>query len=74
MEQLIIDRFEGNIAVCETPTGGFIELDRALLPADADEGDCLVPLPQGGYAVDREETQRRRAANAALLRSLFEEE
>ena len=74
MEQLIIDRFEGNLAICETPAGDFVELDRTLLPAEAGEGDCLVPLPQGGYAIDQDETQRRRAANAALLRSLFEKE
>ncbi len=74
MELLIIDRFEGDTAICETEAGDFEELDRALLPPGAREGDCLTPLPEGGFAVDHEETRRRRSANAALLRSLFEED
>ena len=37
----VIDRFEGKFAVVELPDGGFANLPRALVPADADEGSVL---------------------------------
>ena len=40
---LIIDRFEGEYAVCEEESGSFRKLPKVFLPAGSREGDCLVP-------------------------------
>lgn len=38
----VIDRFEGDFAVCETPEGTMVNVARALLPADAKEGRAVL--------------------------------
>lgn len=57
---IIIDRFEGEIAVLETDSG-MIGISRNLLPENAAEGDVLTET-DGAYTVDSEATQARRAA------------
>ncbi|MCL2019375.1 MAG: DUF3006 domain-containing protein [Oscillospiraceae bacterium] len=58
---LIIDRFEGDSAVCEKSVEGErTEIKRELLPADAKEGDVLA-LRDGVYTVDTQATKERRA-------------
>lgn len=56
---IIIDRFEGNTAVVEADTG-MTEIDRALIPQEAEEGDVLC-FSDGVYTIDREATDARRA-------------
>ena len=65
---IIIDRFEGNFAVCEDGDERVL-LPRAALPSGAAEGDVLVAVSEGKYALDtvrtaqrREKAQRRLAA------------
>lgn len=70
---LIIDRIEGDFAVCEQDGRAMRTLPLAQLPPGVHEGDCLRETADG-YAVDQEETQRRRAANRELLRGLFQRE
>ncbi|MBQ8296837.1 MAG: DUF3006 domain-containing protein [Ruminococcus sp.] len=65
---IIIDRFEGNIAVLETD-GGMLEAERSLVPAEAQEGDVLY-FADGAYSVDRAATEERRAAIRARLSRL----
>lgn len=72
MERLIIDRFAGELAVCEAEDGSFISLPRCLLPPNAQEGDCLV-LHGEEYIVDEAETARRREENFLLQEELFGE-
>lgn len=56
---LIIDRIEGDTAVCETEEGKMVELPRSLLPPGAREGSVL--LPEGNdYRLDLAEEERRR--------------
>ncbi|MCD7811386.1 MAG: DUF3006 domain-containing protein [Ruminococcus sp.] len=55
---IIIDRFEGDKAVLETD-GGMMNADRALISADAAEGDVLR-LENGVYVVDAAATEARR--------------
>lgn len=57
---IIIDRFEGNIAVLETDVG-MINVDRKLIPEGSAEGDVLR-CENGVYVSDRESTETRRAA------------
>ena len=64
----IIDRFEGAYAVCEDmESGERITLTRAALPVDAAEGAILIAA-DGGYIVDADATEARRAR----IRSRFE--
>lgn len=68
---LIIDRFEGEYAVCEeSETERQKRLPRVLLPQGVREGDCLVPAGDG-YTIDAAETLRRRKAAQELLNRLY---
>ena len=67
---LIVDRFEGGFALCEDESCKIQSIPRALLPKDLREGDCLRPLGEEDYAIDREETRRRRAFNKTLFDQL----
>ena len=70
---LIIDRIEGDFAVCEDQRGQRRELPLNALPQDIREGDFLRHIETGtptGYEIDREETQKRREANKALFDKL----
>lgn len=54
-----LDRFEGGLAVCEGEDASRLTLDRALLPAEAAEGDLLYER-NGLWLIDREATAARR--------------
>lgn len=66
--QLIIDRFEGEFAVCEYEKGKTLDLPTALLPADAKEGDVLR------LTVDREATEQQKNDAESLRKRLFHRE
>ena len=65
---MIIDRFEGAIAVIEGDDGIF-DISRDLLPDNAAEGDIIISA-DGVYYVDEEETENRRKLFAKRLRRL----
>lgn len=65
---IVIDRFEGQYAVCETEHG-MRNIPAADLPDDVREGDVLNDTLEG-YRKDSEETQKRRDAAAEKLRRL----
>ncbi len=60
MQRWLIDRIEGDWAVCETD-GGMEKLPRAALPQGAREGDVLL-REDGVLRVDEPGTAARRAA------------
>lgn len=68
---LIIDRFEGEYAVCEEEDGRFTKLPKVFLPGGCREGDCLVPLPGGAWQVDRAATAQRRKRIQEMLGDLY---
>lgn len=69
---LIIDRFEGEYAVCEdADTQKQLRLPKVFLPRGVREGDCLCPCGQGEYQVDAQETLRRRALIKQRLDDLY---
>ena len=68
---LIIDRIEGDIALCEDAQETMHEIPRSLLPAGAREGDVIRVMPGGGYALDPDEMQKRKARVASLMQRLF---
>ncbi len=65
---LLIDRFEGNLAVCQSEDMKTVNL--LEYPENAKEGDCLM-LFEGKYIVDEEETKKRKAEAEELMMSLF---
>lgn len=67
---VIIDRFEGQYAVCEEESGDFRNIPRAFLPADCREGDCLILGIGGDWQVDQAATARQRQKTLELMRRL----
>lgn len=55
----IIDRIEGNIAICENENGNFLEIDILSLPDNIKEGDC-VKFENLKYILDEKYTEERR--------------
>ena len=55
----IIDRIEGNTAVCEDENGNFIEIDILSLPSNIKEGDC-IKFENLKYILDEKYTEERR--------------
>lgn len=64
---LIIDRFEGALAVIEYE-GKTFNLPRNLLPSEAKEGDIIKIL----ITVDNEESEKRRKRIQELMDDVFE--
>ncbi|MGI6706584.1 MAG: DUF3006 domain-containing protein [Clostridia bacterium] len=71
--QLIIDRFEGDYAVCEKENREMIDIERTKLPPNAKEGDVLILAEDGSIAIDRGETARRREMIEQLMDELWED-
>lgn len=66
----IIDRFEGDFAVVETPDRKHESLPRKLLPMDAKEGDAIC-IKNGIYVIDSEKTRQLRCESVRLQDELF---
>ncbi len=71
MKYWVIDRFEGEYAVCEDEEQRTFALKRAALPSEAGEGWVLAVLEDGTLYPDLEETQRRRQRIAEKQRRAF---
>ncbi|MDI6880261.1 MAG: DUF3006 domain-containing protein [Desulfitobacteriaceae bacterium] len=69
----IIDRFEGQMAVIEFEGRIMKNIPKALLPAEAREGD-VIDEEKGSFHVNKEETRQRRAEIQKLLDNLWESE
>jgi len=66
----IIDRFEGDYAVCEDENKQMIDIERDKIPAEAREGDVLIQ--QGDkYIIDLDETNRRKEKIQRLMDDLW---
>ena len=58
MQKYIIDRFEGDFAVCENyDTEEIIDILKEKLPNDAKEGDILLKDDNENFCIDYEETR-----------------
>jgi hypothetical protein len=69
--KLVLDRFEGGRAVCQTPTGEMRELDKGLFPVEAREGDIFL-WQEGGVTLLPGETARRKENLEKRFLRLFE--
>ena len=72
MKKYIVDRFEGEYAVCEKEDLTLVNILRSKLPAETKEGDCLVEKDDGSFYIDIEATMDRKRQIRRKLDSLFE--
>lgn len=71
MKYYVLDRIEGETAILLSDGGDAHELPAASLPCGAAEGDVLICGREGLWAIDRGETDRRRAAADGRLSRLL---
>lgn len=71
MKRAIIDRFEGDWAVCELEDGNFLDIEIELLPKEAKEGDTIV-ISEDCIEIDIEATKSRHEKMDELMRDMWE--
>jgi hypothetical protein len=67
---VIIDRFEGEMAVCEKADRTLISLPRSGLPPEAQEGDVVI-IEKQTARVDQAATAARKQAAEEKLRQVM---
>ena len=67
----IIDRFEGQYAVVELSDGKMIDIDRAQLPMEAEEG-TVIDI-SSSITINLDETKRRKEEIEKLTEDLWDE-
>lgn len=68
--KVIIDRFEGDYAICEKGDRTMMEIPRILMPEDAKEGDVLI-IENDKIITDHETTEQRKNEIADLVKGLW---
>lgn len=71
MTKLIIDRFEGNYAVCESDDKSIVKIPKYKLPFGCKEGDCLIQDSEGMYQSDIPSTKGRETRLREKMSRLF---
>ena len=69
--KIIIDRFEGNYAVCEKEDTTMINIERNKIPIEAKEGSVLS-VTEDGVTIDEEETKSRKKNIKELTKDLWQ--
>lgn len=69
--RLIIDRFEGKFAICETEEKNIINIERSKFPCGVKEGDIIIHTSDG-YKIDNNEADKRRERIKKLMDNLWE--
>ena len=69
--QLIIDRFEGEFAVCEDANKNIVNIKREVIPKEAKEGDVLVQ-EKDTYVIDYNNVKARKKYIEELTNDLWE--
>ena len=70
---VIIDRFEGEMAVCEKDDRTMIDIPRSRLPPEAREGDVVI-IEKQTVRIDQTATAERRRAAVEKLRQLLKKD
>jgi len=68
--KVIIDRFEGDYAVCEKENCEMIDIKRELLPKEAKENDVL-DIQGDKITIDVKETEKRKKEISELTKDLW---
>lgn len=67
----IIDRFEGNFAICEKENKEMIDIEIKNLPEGAKEGDILL-ISNNRIIIDKAATEKRKKHIETLMDQLWE--
>jgi hypothetical protein len=70
--KVIIDRFEGEYAVCEKEDRTMIDIERTKIPKAAKEGDVLE-IEGDQIKINEEETKKRKRFIEELTKGLWAE-
>lgn len=70
MKTYIIDRFEENMAICETEENTIVKISRLDLPSESREGDILIQTKDETFYIDSEATKERRRKLEQLFSKL----
>ena len=68
--RMVIDRFEGDYAVCERDDRTMLNINKNKLPAEAKEGDVLT-VDGDAISIDLRETSKRKERAEKLMEELF---
>jgi hypothetical protein len=68
--KVVIDRFEGDYAVCEKENREMIDIKRESIPKEAKENDVL-DIQGDKIVVDVEETEKRKREIEELTKDLW---
>lgn len=68
--KLIVDRFEGNLAICEKEDGSMISISKDILPMDVSVGDVLLKKNNEIY-VDYKETINRKKHIEQITKNMW---
>jgi hypothetical protein len=69
--RLIIDRFEGDFAVCENDNKIMVNISKKELPSEVKEGDVIYKYDEK-YIIDLEETKKRKQEIQDITKNLWE--
>ncbi len=67
----VIDRFEGEYAVCESEEGSMFNLKRSKLPSEASEGDVIL-IDEDKVSIDTKATKQRKEYIKKLMDDIWE--
>lgn len=68
--KVIIDRFEGNYAVCEKEDGSMIDIEREKIPSVSKEGDVLL-VTDNEATIDKGITKNRKEEIEKITNGLW---
>lgn len=69
--KLIVDRFEGEYAVCENEDGTMVDIRRDKLPKETKEGDVLI-VEGDTFVIDVQATLERKEYIKKLMDDLWQ--
>ncbi len=68
---MVIDRFEGEFAICQNADGKIMHIKRNKLPFDAKEGDVVIQDSCGVFILDKEKSTEILSSNKQRLSALL---
>lgn len=68
--KVILDRFEGDYAVCEKEDRTMLEILKSEIPVDAKESDVLI-IENGAIIINHEVTEKRRKEIEEMTKGLW---
>jgi hypothetical protein len=69
--RVVIDRFEGDFAVCEKNEREMINIEKSKIPPAAKEGDILI-IEQDNISIDKQATWNKKTEVDKLMSDLWE--